>query len=83
MGVGPFVSRSGYRSFFPRLPCYLFGLFGLGFYGISTIVSYLMPHPLYTYISNIYDLVGLVLWHVNHCWGFNAESSLYVYIKYI
>ena len=27
------------------------------FYGISTIVGYLMPNPLYTYISNIYDLV--------------------------
>ena len=28
--------------------------FGLvGFYGISTIVGYLMPHPLYTYILNI------------------------------
>ena len=34
-----------------------FGLFG--FYGISTIVGYLMPNPLYTYILNIYDLVGL------------------------
>ena len=34
--------------------------FGLvGFYGISTIVGYLMPNPLYTYISNIYGLVGL------------------------
>ena len=29
------------------------------FYGISTIVGYLMPNPLYTYILNIYDLVGL------------------------
>ena len=29
-----------------------FGLFG--FYGISTIVGYLMPNPLYTYISIIY-----------------------------
>ena len=34
--------------------------FGLvGFYGISTIVGYLMPNPLYTYISNMYDLVWL------------------------
>ena len=34
--------------------------FGLvGFYGISTIVGYLIPNPLYTYISNIYDLVWL------------------------
>ena len=31
----------------------------VGFYGISTIVGYLMPNFLYTYILNIYDLVGL------------------------
>ena len=36
------------------------GSFGLvGFYGISTIVGYLMPNPLYTYILNIYDLVWM------------------------
>ena len=29
----------------------------VGFYGISTIVGYLMPNPLYKYILNIYDLV--------------------------
>ena len=34
--------------------------FGLvGFYGILTIVGYLMPNPLYTYILNIYDLIWL------------------------
>ena len=27
----------------------------VGFYGISTIVGYLMPNPLYTYILNIWD----------------------------
>ena len=27
------------------------------FYGISTIVGYLMPDPLYTYIYKIYDMV--------------------------
>ena len=32
-----------------------FGL--IGFYGISTIVGYLMPNPFYTYILNILDLV--------------------------
>ena len=55
------------------------------FYGISTIIGYLMPNPLYTYIFNIKDLVwfGLVLWHINHCRLFNAKSSLYIYIKYI
>ena len=39
---------------------FAFGLvwFGwVGFYDISTIVGYLMPNPLYTYILNIYDLV--------------------------
>ena len=29
----------------------------VGFYGISTIVGYLMPNPLYTYILNIWDKV--------------------------
>ena len=53
------------------------------FYGISTIVGYLMPNPLYTYILNIYDLVGSVLWHINHCRLFNAKSCFYIYIKYI
>ena len=58
--------------------------FGLvGFYGISTIVGYLMTNPLYTYILNIYDLISLVLWHINHCWLFNAKSFLYIYIEYI
>ena len=37
-----------------------FGLvwFGLvGFHGISTIVGYLMPNSVYTYVLNIYDLL--------------------------
>ena len=34
-------------------------IFLVWFYGISTIVGYLMPNPLYTYILNIYDLVWL------------------------
>ena len=29
----------------------------VGFYGISTIVGYLMPNLLYTYILDLYDLV--------------------------
>ena len=51
----------------------------VGFYGISAIVGYLIPNPLYTYILNIYDLLGWVLWHVSDCWLFNAKSSLYIY----
>ena len=55
------------------------------FYGISTIVGYLMPEPLYKHILNRYILVwfGLVLWHINHCILFNSKSSLYKYIEYI
>ena len=58
--------------------------FGLvGFYGISILVGYIMPNPLYTHILNIYDLVWLVLWHINHCGLFNAKYSLYIHINYI
>ena len=57
--------------------------FGLvGFYGISTIVGYLMPNPLYTYISNIYDLVGLAFMAYQPL-EVNAKSSLCIYIKYV
>ena len=39
---------------------YILNIYDLvGFYGISNIVGYLMPNPLYTYILNIYDLVWL------------------------
>ena len=55
----------------------------VGFYGISTIIGYLMLYPLYIYIK--YDLIwsSWVLWHIKHCWLFNAKSCLYIYIKYI
>ena len=57
--------------------------FGLvWFYGISTIVGYIMPNPLYTYIL-IYICFGLIWWHLNHCRLFNAKSSLYTFIKYM
>ena len=52
----------------------------VGFYGISTIVGYLMPNPLYKYISY---LIWLSLWHISRCWLFSAKSFLYIYIKYI
>ena len=39
---------------------YIYIGFGwVGFYGISTIVGYLILNPLYIYILNIYELVGL------------------------
>ena len=58
--------------------------FGLvWFYGISTIVGYLMPDPLDNYILIYMIWFGLILWHINHWRSFNARSSLYIYIKYI
>ena len=60
------------------------------FYGISTIVGYLMPNLLYTYIYiyiYIYEIYMIwfvrVLRHINHCRLFTAKSSLYIYIEYI
>ena len=50
-------------------PLVWFGLVWFGFYGLSTIVAYLMGNPLYKYILNIYDLVGL---------GFMAYQPLWV-----
>ena len=60
-----------------------FGL--IGFYGISTVIGYLMPNPVFIYISNLYDLVWFdrVLWHINRYWLFNAKSCFYIYIKSI
>ena len=53
--------------------------FGLvGFYGISTIVGYLMPNPLYTYILNIYDLVGF--YGISTIVGYLMPNPLYTYI---
>ena len=63
--------------------------FGLvGFYGISNIVGYLMPNPLYIYMSiHVYRIYmiwfGLVLGHINHCRLFNAKFSIYIYIKFV
>ena len=36
-------------------------------------------------VRNRLDMVwfGLVLWHINYCWLFNAKSCFYIYIKYI
>ena len=51
------------RLFNAKFSLYIYikyiGLGLVGFYGISTIVGYLKPNPLYIYILNIYDLVWL------------------------
>ena len=55
-----------------------FGLFW--FYGISTIVGYLMQNPLYTYILNIYDLVWLGFYGISTILGYLMPNPLYTYI---
>ena len=81
LGFMPYQPFNAKYSLYIYIEYIGFGL--VVFYGISTIVGYLMPNPLYTYIINILDLVWLGLWHINHCRLFNAKSSLYIYIKYI
>ena len=49
-----------------------FGL--ICFEGISTIVGYLMPFIFYTCIEYVWFWFGWVLWHINHCRLFNANS---------
>ena len=47
-----------FNTKFSAYKCIIYiGFVLVRFYVISTIVGYLMPNPLYTYISNIYDLV--------------------------
>ena len=36
-----------------------------------------------SYPTRAEGLVNMVLWHINHCWLFNAKSCFYIYIKYI
>ena len=50
------------------------------FYGTSTVVGYLIPNPLYTYILNIYDLVGFLLYGISIIVGYLMPNPLYVYI---
>ena len=53
--------------------------FGLvGFYGISTIVSYLIPNLLYTYILDIYDWVGF--YNISTIVGYLMPNPLNTYI---
>ena len=52
----------------------------VGFYGISTIVGYLMSNPLYTYILNIYDLVWVGFYGISTIAGYLMPNPLYTYI---
>ena len=49
---------------------------------IPTIVSYLMPNPFYTYISNIYELVFSFVgfYSISTIEGYLITNPLYIYI---
>ena len=48
------------------------------FYGISTIIGYLILNPLYTYILDIYDLVGF--YGISTIFHYLMPNPLYTYI---
>ena len=48
---------------------------------MPTLVDYLIPNPVSTYILKIYNLVWLDFIAYHPCWYFNRKSSLYIYIK--
>ena len=52
----------------------------IGFYGISTIVGYLVLNPLYTYILNVYDLVWLGFHGISTIVGYLELNRHYTYI---
>ena len=55
----------------------------VGFYGISTIVGYLMPKSLYIYIFDMCDLVGLGwvgFYDILIIVGYIMPNPLYIYI---
>ena len=50
------------------------------FYGISTIVDYLMPNSLYTHIYIIYIRFGLVgFYDISNVVGYLMPNPLYIY----
>ena len=58
--------------------------FGLvGFYGISTIVSYLIPHPFYTSLLQIYDFVWLCFYGISTIVGYLLPNPLYTSVSHI
>ena len=51
-----FQTTFGLDSLFNGISTFICQAILVWFYGISSIIGYLMPNPLYTYILNIYDL---------------------------
>ena len=52
----------------------------VGFYDISTIVGYLMPNPLYTYILDILDLVLVGFYGISTIVGYLMPNPFYTFI---
>ena len=53
MGYLMVALRFDWNAMTPSVLSFWFWFGLVGFYGISTIVGYLIPNPLYTYILNI------------------------------
>ena len=53
----------------------------VGFYGILTLASYLMPNPLYTYILNISGLVWF--YGISTIVGYLIPNPFYTYLSNI
>ena len=52
----------------------------VGFYGISTVVGYLMPNPPYTYILNIYNFGLFGSYCISIIVGYLNLNPLYTYV---
>ena len=60
-------------QWFPEIEYWVSAIF-VGTSGIPPKIIYRSVKSYNTYILNIYDLVGWVLWHINLCRLFNAKS---------
>ena len=54
------------------------GFGSVGFYGISTLVGYLMLHSVYTYILDIYDLIWF--YFISNNVGYLMPNPVYTYV---
>ena len=63
-----------------KMFCLGFFFFLVWFYGMSTIVGYLMLNPIYTYTLNIYDLFLVGFYGMSTIVGYLMLNPLYTYI---
>ena len=52
----------------------------VGFYGISTLIGYLIPNLFYTYILNIYEFVFVVFYGILTIIGYLMPNPVYNYV---